>query len=101
MTSNADARFELAELLSQRNEHDEAIKLLQAALEAEKEPLPELADRIKVRLGACLLAALAWSSRDSKGPEPNRVSGTAGLPYDTIKDLKGVTQLDKLDKDRA
>ncbi len=27
--------------------------------------------------------------------------GTAGLPYDTIKDLKGVVQLDKLDKDHA
>jgi hypothetical protein len=33
----------------------------------------------------------------------NHVPGgnTAGLPYDTIKDLKGVTQLDKLDKDHA
>lgn len=27
--------------------------------------------------------------------------GTAGLPYETIKGLKGVTQLDKLDKDHA
>jgi hypothetical protein len=27
--------------------------------------------------------------------------GTAGLPYDTIKELTGVTQLDKLDKDHA
>jgi hypothetical protein len=27
--------------------------------------------------------------------------GTAGLTYDTIKELTGVTQLDKLDKDRA
>jgi hypothetical protein len=27
--------------------------------------------------------------------------GTAGLPYETIKDLKGVVQLDKLDKDHA
>jgi len=31
----------------------------------------------------------------------DRISGTAGLPYDTIDDLKGVTQLDKLDKDHA
>lgn len=31
----------------------------------------------------------------------NRINGTAGLPYDTIADLKGVTQLDKLDKDHA
>ncbi|MEX2114781.1 MAG: hypothetical protein WD845_16430 [Pirellulales bacterium] len=30
-----------------------------------------------------------------------RGGGTAGLPYDTIKDLKGVVQLDKLDKDHA
>ena len=30
-----------------------------------------------------------------------RGGGTAGLPYDTIEDLKGVVQLDKLDKDRA
>ncbi len=52
---NADARFELAELLAARNEHDEATKLLQGALESEKEPSAELADRIKVRLGACLL----------------------------------------------
>src|SRR5262249_47813937 len=36
-------------------DHDEAVKLLQGALEAEKEPSAELADRIKVRLGACLL----------------------------------------------
>jgi TolA-binding protein len=55
LTISADARFELAELLAGRNEHDEAVKLLQAALEAEKEPSAELADRIKVRLGACLL----------------------------------------------
>ena len=31
----------------------------------------------------------------------NRISGTAGLPYDTIAELKGVTQLDKLGKDQA
>ncbi len=29
------------------------------------------------------------------------INGTAGLPYDTIADLKGVMQLDKLDKDHA
>lgn len=52
---NADARLELAELLSVRDEHNEAIQQLQAALEAEKEPSPELTDKIKVRLGACLL----------------------------------------------
>lgn len=31
----------------------------------------------------------------------DRISGTAGLPYDTIAELKGVTQLDKLDKTHA
>ena len=31
----------------------------------------------------------------------DRINGTAGLPYDTIENLKGVTQLDKLDKDHA
>lgn len=31
----------------------------------------------------------------------DRISGTAGLPYDTIAELKGVTQLDRLDKDHA
>jgi hypothetical protein len=31
----------------------------------------------------------------------NHINGTAGLPYDTIKDLQGVMQLDKLDDDHA
>lgn len=52
---NADARLELSELLAARDGHAEAVKLLQGALEAEKEPSQELMDRIKVRLGACLL----------------------------------------------
>ena len=29
------------------------------------------------------------------------IKGTAGLPYETIAELKGVNQLDKLDKDHA
>jgi TolA-binding protein len=50
---NADARFELAELLSDRGEHDAAIKMLGEALD--KEPSPELTDKVRVRLGlACL-----------------------------------------------
>jgi len=32
---------------------------------------------------------------------PVKGGGTEGLPYDTIAELKGVTQLDKLDKDHA
>ena len=31
----------------------------------------------------------------------DRIADTAGLPYDTIKELQGVTQLDKLDDDHA
>ncbi len=50
---NADARFELAELLGERGEHDAAIKLLRDALD--NEPSPELTDKIRVRLGDCLL----------------------------------------------
>jgi tetratricopeptide (TPR) repeat protein len=50
---NADARFELAEMLSERGEHDAAIKLLREAID--KEPRPELTDKVRVRLGNALL----------------------------------------------
>jgi TolA-binding protein len=50
---NADARFELAEVLSDRGEHDAAIKLLGEALD--KEPSQELTDKVRVRLGSALL----------------------------------------------
>ncbi|HEY7153201.1 MAG TPA: tetratricopeptide repeat protein [Gemmataceae bacterium] len=53
LTVNADARFELAELLSERGEHDAAIAQLKEALD--KEPPPELTDKVRVRLGDCLL----------------------------------------------
>src|SRR5262249_20878432 len=43
-------RYELAELLAQRDDHDRAIKLLAEALD--KEPPAELSDRIRLRLGA-------------------------------------------------
>jgi cellulose synthase operon protein C len=46
-----DARLELAELLAQRGDDDAAIKLLREALD--KEPSPELTDKICLRLGAC------------------------------------------------
>jgi TolA-binding protein len=49
-----DARFELAELHAERNDHDTAIKLLREALD--KEPPPELTDKVRLRLGACLAA---------------------------------------------
>jgi TolA-binding protein len=50
---NADALFELAELQSLRGRHEPAIKLLKDALD--KEPSPELTDKVRVRLGDCLL----------------------------------------------
>jgi TolA-binding protein len=45
------ARFELAELLVERSEYDAALKLLGEALD--KEPSPELTDKIRIRLGFC------------------------------------------------
>ena len=50
---NADARFELAELLGERGDRGAAIQLLRDALD--KEPPQELTDKIRVRLGDCLL----------------------------------------------
>lgn len=50
---NIEARFELAELLGERGEHDPAIKLLKDALD--REPPVELTDRIKVRLAQSLM----------------------------------------------
>ena len=44
-----EARFELAELLSQRNEHDPALALLNEVLD--KEPAPDLTEKIRLRLG--------------------------------------------------
>jgi len=49
-----EARFELAELLTNQKEPDAAIKLLTEALD--KEPPAELADKIRLRLGACYAA---------------------------------------------
>ncbi len=45
-----EARFELAELLAQRHEHDEAVKLLNDVLD--KEPSQELTEKIRLRMGA-------------------------------------------------
>ncbi len=44
-----EARFELAELLAQRNEYEPALKLLGDALD--KEPGPELTEKVRLRLG--------------------------------------------------
>lgn len=50
-----DARLELAELLATRDDHAAAIKLLQEALEGDREPAAELLEKIKLRLAACQL----------------------------------------------
>jgi TolA-binding protein len=49
-----EARFELAELHAERNDHDAAIKMLREALD--KEPPAELTDKVRIRLGASLAA---------------------------------------------
>ncbi len=48
------ARLELAEVLAQRDEHDAAIPLLVDAIDLE--PPVELEERLRLRLGTCLLA---------------------------------------------
>jgi tetratricopeptide (TPR) repeat protein len=48
------ARLELAELHARRDEHDEALSLLLDALD--QEPAPEMEERIRLRLGVCLVA---------------------------------------------
>jgi tetratricopeptide (TPR) repeat protein len=47
-----EARFELAELLAERNDPEPAMKLLNDALD--KEPAPELTEKIRLRLGSIL-----------------------------------------------
>lgn len=88
-----DARFELAELLSEREEHAEAIKLLNDALD--KEPSAELTDRIKLRLGACqaakgdLKAALTQFqaiARNEKSPNRAQAIYRAGETLMAAKD---------------
>ena len=56
--SAVEARFELAEMLGERDEHDPAIKLLKEALDKEldgKQPTAELMDKIRIRLAASLV----------------------------------------------
>src|SRR5205814_723663 len=48
------SRLELAEMHARRDEHDAAIKLLNDALD--REPPPELEERIRLRFGASLVA---------------------------------------------
>ena len=46
---------------------------------------------------------LKLSKKDIDATEAikSRISGTAGLPYDTLKQYSGVVQLDKLNADHA
>ncbi len=49
-----EARFELAEMLAQRNEHDAAVGLLNEVLD--KEPALDMTEKIRLRLGGILAA---------------------------------------------
>jgi len=71
-----DARFDLAELHAERNDNDTAIKVLREALD--KEPPPELTDKVRVRLGTCLAA-----KGDNKAAlgQFSAVYGNAKSPY--------------------
>jgi cellulose synthase operon protein C len=55
-----ESRFELAEMLAERDEHEPAIKLLKEALDKEpsdnKAPAADFLDRVRIRLAACLAA---------------------------------------------
>jgi tetratricopeptide (TPR) repeat protein len=79
-----EARFELAEMLAERAEFDPAVATLKEALD--KEPPQELTDRVRLRLGACLLtkkdakAALAQfdAIADAKSPHYAQAQYRAG-----------------------
>jgi tetratricopeptide (TPR) repeat protein len=63
---SVDARFELAELLAEHDEHDAAMKLLKDANDLEprgdKLPSAEMMDKIRIRLGACQAAKKEWDA---------------------------------------
>ena len=86
---SAEARLELAELLAERGSHAQAVKLLQEALEAEKEPSAELTDKIKLRLGACLLDQGTRKLRGGKKAEGVKEIESA------LEQLQAVTSNDK------
>jgi TolA-binding protein len=73
-----EARFELTELLIDEKETDAAIKLLSEALD--KEPPAELADKIRLRLGACFVvkkdakSALAQFDAVAQNPKSSLVA---------------------------
>jgi TolA-binding protein len=95
-----DARLELAELLIGRGEHEAAGKLLEQTLD--KEPPPELTDKVKLQLGVCraaqgdLKAALDLFTgviKNPKGPLFVAVHLWAGECLLRANDAKGAAKL--------
>jgi tetratricopeptide (TPR) repeat protein len=72
----AQARLELAELLSQRGDDAAAVTLLKEALD--QEPPPELSGRVGLRLAACLQAK---GDADAALRQLERVAGLADSPW--------------------
>jgi TolA-binding protein len=88
-----DARFELAEIHAARREFDAALKLLTEGLD--KEPSPELTDKIRLRLGECLaakgdadkaLAQFDLVAQNPKSPLAGQAQYRAGECYLKQKD---------------
>jgi cellulose synthase operon protein C len=73
-----DARFEMAEVLADRNELDAAVKLLKDTLD--KEPAKELSDKVRLRLGACL---------DAKGDPKSALAQFLAVAQDPKSPLAG------------
>jgi TolA-binding protein len=99
LTQSIDARFELAELFSDRGEHDAAVKLLQEALD--REPGPELTEKVRLRLGACLeakgstkaaLAHFEMVASNEKSPLRAQAVYRAGECHLHIKDYQGAVK---------
>ncbi len=106
LESSTDARFELAELLSEREEHDAAIKQLQEALD--KEPPAELTERIKLRLGVCQAAkgdtkaaqaTFQAIARNEKSPLRSQAVYRLGEVLMQTKDYAGAEKEFKLFRD--
>ena len=86
---SVDARFELAEMFAERDEHDPAIKLLKEANDIEprgdKLPSAEMIDRIRIRLGCCLAAkkefdaAIGYFEAVAGNPKSPRSSRTDSI----------------------
>jgi TolA-binding protein len=78
---SVDARFELAEMLADRNDHAAAVKLLKEALDkepADKPVPPDTTERIRLRLGASLVAVKDYAAAASQF---EAVAGNDKSPY--------------------